>query len=59
MTGTAQERKGESMDDLISRAEALACFHSWMDKHGDVHEPDEMPEYRAIEALPERRSDED
>lgn len=47
------------MDDLISRSEAPACFHAWVDRHGDVHEPDEMPEYRAIEALPERRSDED
>lgn len=40
------------MDDLISRQEALYCFHDWVDKHGDVHSADEMPEYRAIEALP-------
>ena len=40
------------MDDLISREEALDCFHDWIDKNGDVHTPDEMAEYRAIEALP-------
>ena len=40
------------MADLIDRAAALNCFHSWVDKHGDVHTPDEMPEYRAIEELP-------
>ena len=40
------------MQDLISREEALDCFHDWIDKHGDVHTPDEMSEYRAIEALP-------
>ena len=40
------------MDDLISRQAALECFHCWIDKHGDVHEPDEMPEYQRIEALP-------
>lgn len=39
-------------DDLIRRQDALDCFHSWIDKHGDVHEPDEMVEYRAIENLP-------
>ena len=44
------------MDDLISREEALDCFHDWIDKHGDIHTPDEMPEYRAIEALPSARS---
>ena len=40
------------MSDLIDREEALECFHCWIDKHGDVHEPDEMPEYQRIEALP-------
>ena len=40
------------MDDLISRQAALNCFHAWIDKHGDVHEPDEIPEYEMIEALP-------
>ena len=40
------------MDDVISRAEALDCFHDWIDKRGDIHTPDEMAEYRAIEALP-------
>lgn len=40
------------MSDLISRQAALACFHAWVDKHGDVCAPDDMPEYRAIEKLP-------
>ena len=40
------------MIDLISREAALNCFHSWVDKYGDVYTPDEMPEYQAIEALP-------
>ena len=40
------------MSDLISREAALNCFHDWVDKYGDVHTPDEMPEYRAIEGLP-------
>lgn|GEM_PF-2391411 len=39
-------------DDLISRQAALDCFHDWIDKHGDVHTADEMPEYQAIETLP-------
>ena len=40
------------MADLIDRAAALNCFHSWTDRYGDVHTPDEMAEYRAIEELP-------
>ena len=40
------------MRDLIDREAALNCFHSWADKYGDVHTPDEIPEYQAIEALP-------
>ena len=40
------------MKDLIERQAALDCFHEWIDKHGDIHTPDEMAEYRAIEALP-------
>lgn len=40
------------MKDLIEREATLACFHSWVDKHGDVCTPDDMPEYQAIEALP-------
>lgn len=40
------------MMDLIEREAALACFHDWIDRRGDVHTPDEMAEYRAIEALP-------
>ena len=40
------------MSDLISREQALDCFHCWVDKYGDVHEPDEIAAYRAIEALP-------
>ena len=38
--------------DCISRQAALDCFHDWIDKYGDIHTPDEMPEYMAIEALP-------
>lgn len=40
------------MRDLIDREAALACFHDWMDRNGDVHTADEMPEYQRIEALP-------
>ena len=40
------------MADLIDRQAALDCFYGWMDKHGNAHEPDEMPEYGRIEALP-------
>ena len=40
------------MKDLIDREAALNCFHSWVNQYGDVHTPDEMPEYQAIEALP-------
>lgn len=40
------------MSDLIDRDAALNCFHSWVDKYGDVYTPDEMPEYQALEALP-------
>lgn len=40
------------MDDLISRQAALDCFRGWIDQYGDIREPDEMPEYRWIEALP-------
>ena len=39
------------MEDYISREAALNCFHAWRDKHGDIHEPDELKEYRAIEDL--------
>lgn len=39
-------------DDLIRRQDALNCFHCWIDKHGDVVEPCDMAEYRAIENLP-------
>lgn len=38
--------------DLIRRSYALDCFHCWVDRYGDVHTPDEMAEYRAIEELP-------
>ena len=44
-------------DDCISRQAALDCFHDWIDKYGDVHTPDEMAEYRAIEALPSAQPD--
>ena len=40
------------MRDLIDREAALACFHDWVDAHGDVHSADEMIEYQRIEALP-------
>lgn len=40
------------MSNLIDREAALNCFHSWVDQYGDVHTPDEIPEYQAIEALP-------
>lgn len=40
------------MSDLISRADALSCFHDWIDRRGDVHTADEMPEYQRIEQLP-------
>ena len=46
-------------DDLIRRQDALDCFHAWMDSRGDAHEPDEMPEYRAIENLPSVLEDEE
>lgn len=39
-------------EDLVRRQDTLNCFHCWIDKHGDAHEPDEMAEYRAIENLP-------
>lgn len=39
-------------NDLIRRSDALNCFHDWVDRYGDVHTPDEMVEYRAIEELP-------
>ena len=52
----------EEDGDLIRRSEALECFHDWVDKYGDVHTPDEMAEYRAIEELPsveqEKRTEE-
>ena len=40
------------MSDLIDREAALNCYHDWVDQYGDVHTPDEIPEYQAIEALP-------
>lgn len=43
--------------DLINREAALDCFHDWIDRHGDVHTPDEMAEYRAIEELPPAQSE--
>ena len=39
-------------NDMINRQAALDCFHDWIDKYGNVCTPDDMPEYRAIEALP-------
>ena len=46
-------------EDLIRRQDALNCFHAWIDKHGDVQEPDDMAEYRAIENLPSVMEDEE
>lgn len=40
------------MNEYLEKNAVLACFHDWIDKNGDVHTADEMPEYRAIEALP-------
>lgn len=40
------------MRDLIDREAALACFHDWVDRNGDIHTADEIPEYQRIEALP-------
>ena len=40
------------MDEYIRKQDALDCFHTWVDKYGDVNLPDDMPEYRAIENLP-------
>lgn len=48
------ERK---LNDMISRADALSCFHDWIDAHGDVHTADEMPEYQRIEQLPSAQLD--
>lgn len=40
------------MAEYIKKDDVLECFHDWIDKYGDVHTADEMPEYDAIEALP-------
>ena len=45
-------------EDLIKRQDALNCFHTWIDKHGDICEPCDMAEYRAIEELPSVMEDE-
>ena len=42
----------EGGGDLISREDALNCFHDWIDRRGDAHTADEMPEYQRIEQLP-------
>ena len=44
-------------NDLISRQDALSCFHDWIDRRGDVHTADEMPEYQRIEQLPSAQPD--
>lgn len=46
-------------EDIIRRQDALNCFHAWIDKYGDVQEPDDMAEYRAIESLPAVMEDEE
>ena len=40
------------MGRLIALDAVLACFHEWVDQYGNVHTPDEIPEYRRIEELP-------
>jgi hypothetical protein len=40
------------MKEYIEKQAALDCFHDWVDRHGNIHTADEVPEYRAIEALP-------
>lgn len=50
-TLTNAESNTELSVDLISRADALSCFHDWIDKYGDVHTADEITEYRMIEQL--------
>ena len=39
-------------NEYLEKDAVLACFHDWIDKNGEVHTADEMPEYRTIEALP-------
>lgn len=36
----------------LDRDLVLGCFTDWVDRHGDVHTPDEMVEYERIAALP-------
>lgn len=39
------------MAEYIKKDDVLDCFHDQVNKYGDVHTPEEMPEYEAIEAL--------
>lgn len=49
---SALDLTDNNVGDMISRQAALDCFYGWYDKHGNFNEPDEMPEYQRIEALP-------
>ena len=39
------------MSDLISKEDALNCFHDWIDRYGYEHTADEDTVYQRIEAL--------
>lgn len=52
MDALRENRQVTGKLDLISRQAALDCFHDWVDRHGEIHTADEMPEYQAIENLP-------
>lgn len=51
MMGWAREREADEKMYLDADA-VLGCFHAWRDRHGDVHEPEEMEEFQKILALP-------
>ena len=51
MMGWAREREADEKIYLDADA-VLECFHAWRDRHGDVHEPEEMEEFQKILALP-------
>lgn len=40
------------MKEYVEKDAVLGCFHDWIDQYGDIHTVEEIPEYRAIEALP-------
>lgn len=49
--GWAREREADEKMYLDADA-VLECFQAWRDRHGDVHEPEEMEEFQKILALP-------